>query len=127
VQNDFGYYYLYLGQTKTMAIKTLFLPLPITEVKQQEQNIHDKRDRINTKHKKFEESSVLQLTTRNNSIISQINSYLNPLDIFLNPNGGYQVVSVTPVLETKAEKVDDDEPMMPFVTTTGFLVILHKA
>jgi hypothetical protein len=110
-----------------MPIKTLFLPLPITEVKQQEQNIHDKRDRINTKHKKFEESSVLQLTTRNNSIISQINSYLNPLDILLNPNGGYQVVSVTPVLETKAEKVDDDEPMMPFVTTTGFLVILHKA
>ena len=109
-----------------MAVITLFLPLQQAEVKQQEQNIHDKRDRIHTKHKKFQESSISELTVRNNSIIEKINTHLNAFNLRTNVECGYSIVSVTPVLETNAEKVDDDEPMMPFVTTTGFLVILHK-
>tara|TARA_R110002020_G_scaffold89089_3_gene218046 strand:- start:14429 stop:14770 length:342 start_codon:yes stop_codon:yes gene_type:complete len=112
-----------------MALITLFLPVAHEEVKQQEQNIHDKRDRIETKHKRMNTSlnAMREYGTKNNLITRALNEHLNKLDIKFNPNGGYSVVSVTPVLETKAEKVDADEPMMPFVTTTGFMIILHKA
>ena len=111
-----------------MPIKTLFLPLPLTEVKQQEQNIRDKYDRIETKHKKMDTSlnAMRELAPKNNEVTRALNTHLNKLDLRNNPNGGYQVVSVTPVLETKIEKVDKDEPMLPLVSTTGFLIVLHR-
>ena len=115
-----------LGTNKFKMIKTLFLPLQQSEVKQQQQNIHDKRDRIETKHKKFDVNSLSELTIRNNSELEKLDTHLKAFHLKNNIEGGYSIVSVTPVLETKAEKVDNDEPMMPFVTTTGFLIILHK-
>ena len=128
MQNDFGLYYLYLGQTKPMALITLFLPLTHEEVKQQEQNIHDKRDRIHTKHKKVNTSlnAMREYGTKNNQITRALDEHLNKFDLRNNPNGGYQVVSVTPVLETQTQKVDKDEPMLPLVSTTGFLIVLHR-
>ena len=111
-----------------MALITLFLPLTHEEVKQQEQNIRDKYDRIETKHKRMDTSlnAMRGYSTRNNQITRALDEHLNKFDLRNNPNGGYQVVSVTPVLETKIEKVDKDEPMMPLVSTTGFLIVLHR-
>tara|TARA_R100000654_G_scaffold14554_2_gene31367 strand:- start:4778 stop:5119 length:342 start_codon:yes stop_codon:yes gene_type:complete len=110
-----------------MSLRILFLPVTHQEVKQQEQNIHDKRDRIETKHKKMDTSvDALRAMSRDNEITREMDRLLNDFDLRNNPFGGYKIVSVTPVLETKAEKVDVDEPMMPFVTTTGFLIMLHR-
>ena len=127
MQNDFQFIYLYLGQTQSMAILTLFIPLTIEESKAETQNIRDRDDRIETKRKKFDQVAGLNtLNARGNVVMGQLDEYLSR-ETPLNKNGGYQVVSVTPVLETQTEKVDKDEPMLPLVTTTGFLVILHKA
>ena len=127
MQNDFGFYCLYLGQTQTMAILTLFIPLTIEESKAETQNIRDRYDRIETKRKKFDQvAGVNTLNARGNVVMAQLDEHLSR-ETPLNQNGGYQVLSVTPVLETQTEKVDKDEPMLPLVTTTGFLVILHKA
>ena len=125
--NDFQFIYLYLGQTQSMAILTLFIPLTIEESKAETQNIRDRYDRIETKRKKFDQvAGIDTLNSRDNVVMGQLDEYLSR-ETPLNQNGGYQVVSVTPVLETQTEKVDKDEPMLPLVTTTGFLVILHKA
>jgi hypothetical protein len=110
-----------------MAILTLFIPLTIEESKAETQNIRDRYDRIETKRKKFDQvAGIDTLNSRHNVVMGQLDEYLSR-ETPLNQNGGYQVVSVTPVLETQTEKVDKDEPMLPLVTTTGFLVILHKA
>ena len=110
-----------------MAILTLFIPLTIEESKAETQNIRDRYDRIETKRKKFDQvAGIDTLNARSNVVMGQLDEYLSR-ETPLNQNGGYQVVSVTPVLETQTEKVDKDEPMLPLVTTTGFLVILHKA
>ena len=117
-----------LGTNKLqMSLITLFIPLEQKEVAQQTQNIHDKRDRIETKSKKFnQDQGIAALDPRENSTMRNLNKYLNAYNAKLNPVGGFSIVSVTPVLETTTVKVDNDEPMMPLVTTTGVLVILHK-
>ena len=110
-----------------MALITLFLPLTHEEVKQEQQNIRDKYDRIQTKHKRMNFSSdAMRALNRDNEITRQLDECLNRFDERRNPSGGYSIVSVTPVLGTETEKVDKDEPMMPLVSTTGFLIILHK-
>ena len=110
-----------------MALITLFLPIQHEEVKQQEQNIRDKYDRIETKHKRMDFSlDAMRSLNRDNPITRRLDIHLSKFDLRNNPEGGYQVVSVTPVLETKIEKVDKDEPMMPIVSTTGFLIMLHR-
>ena len=111
-----------------MALITLFLPLQHEEVKQEEQNIRDRYDRIETKHKRmdFSLNALREYGTRNNAITRQLDLHLNKFDLRNNLEGGYQVVSVTPVLETKIEKVDKAEPMLPLVSTTGFMIILHR-
>ena len=118
-----------LGTNKLkMALITIFLPLQQEEVKQQQQNIHDKRDRIETKHKRIDTSlnAMREYGTKNNPITRQLDIHLSKFDLKNNPDGGYSLVSVTPVLETKIEKVDQDEPMMPIVSTTGFMIMLHR-
>ena len=62
-----------------------------------------------------------------NVTITTLNNYLSRYNEETNPNGGYTVISVTPVMGTETEKVDKDEPMLPLVHTTGFMVILYKA
>ena len=111
-----------------MSLITLFLPIQHEEVKQQEQNIRDKYDRIETKHKKMDTSlnAMRSYDTKNNQVTRALNTHLNKLDLKFNPDGGYSVVSVTPVLETQTQKVDKDEPMLPIVSTTGFLIVLHR-
>lgn len=109
-----------------MAIKTLFIPLDQAESVNQVQSTRDKYERYEEKTKKFDTASMSELTVRNNSEINKLNSHLNPFNLKLNTEGGYSIVSVTPVLGTEAEKVDKDEPMLGLVHTTGFLVILHK-
>jgi len=109
-----------------MAIKTLFIPLDQVESKSEKQNIRDKYDRIEEKTKKFDDAQVTRMNSGLDSVISTLDSYLNPHHLINNPNGGYSIVSVTPVLGTETEKVDKDEPMLPLVHTTGFMVILHK-
>lgn len=126
MQNDFGFYYLYLGQTQTMAIKTLFIPLDQAESTSETQNIRDRYDRFKEKTKKFDSRQVDRMNEGEVAVMSTLNSYLNRYDQKGNPNGGYSIVSVTPVMGTETEKVDKDEPMLPLVHTTGFMVILHK-
>ena len=111
-----------------MALITLFLPIQHEEVKQQEQNIRDKYDRIETKHKRMDTSinALREYGTRNNPITRQLDIHLGKFDLRNNPEGGFKVVSVTPVLETQTQKVDKDEPMLPIVSTTGFMIILHR-
>ena len=110
-----------------MALITLFLPLQHEEVKQQEQNIRDRYDRIETKHKRMDFSlDAMRSLNRDNPITRQLNIHLNKFDLRNNPEGGYSIVSVTPVLETQTQKVDKDEPMLPLVSTTGFLIMLHR-
>lgn len=116
-----------LGQKKHMAIKTLFLPLQMAETKTQENSKTDKYDKHETKEKAFDSRQMSQLTVRTNSELSKLNTYLNAFNLKTNIEGGYSIVSVTPVLGSKVEKVDADEPMVSMVSTTGFLVILHKA
>lgn len=109
-----------------MAIKTLFLPISMEEFKRQEKSKRDKYDKHETKERKFDPRQLSELTVRNNSIVNKLNDHLNPFNLKLNTEGGYSIVSVTPVLGTTVEKVDEDEPVVPMVTTTGFLVVLHK-
>lgn len=109
-----------------MAIKTLFIPLDHAESVSETQNNKDKYDRIKEKTKSFDTGSMSELTVRNNSVLSKLNTHLNAFNLKTNIEGGYSIVSVTPVLGTETEKVDKDEPMLPLVHTTGFLIILHK-
>lgn len=109
-----------------MAIITLFLPVQMAETKTQQKSKRDKYDKHETKDKAFDSGQMSELTVRNNSVISKLNSHLNRYDAKFNTEGGYSIVSVTPVLGSSVEKVDDDEPMVSMVSTTGFMVILHK-
>ena len=109
-----------------MAIKTLFIPLDQAESISTEQSAHGKYDRYEEKTKKLDSQQVDRMNEGEVSQIGTLNSYLNRYDVKFNPNGGYSIVSVTPVLGTQTEKVDKDEPMIGLVHTTGFMVILHK-
>lgn len=111
---------------KSMAIKTLFIPLDQAESTEQTQNIKDKYDRFQEKTKKFDSRQVDSFNDGESSVMNKLNAHLNAYNLKTNPNGGYSIVSVTPVMGTETEKVDKDEPMMPLVHTTGFMVILHK-
>ncbi len=111
---------------KSMAIKTLFIPLDQAESTAQTQNIKDKYDRFQEKTKKFDSRQVNKMNEGEVAVISTLDNYLSRYNAKTNPNGGYSIVSVTPVMGTETEKVDKDEPMMPLVHTTGFMVILHK-
>jgi len=108
-----------------MAIKTLFIPLDQAESTSETQNIRDRYDRFKEKTKKFDSRQVDRFN-EGTGVIGNLNEFLNAYDAKSNPNGGYSLVSVTPVLGTETEKVDKDEPMLPLVHTTGFMVILHK-
>ena len=109
-----------------MAIKTLFIPLDQAESTSETQNIRDRYDRFKEKTKKFDSRQVDRFNEGEVAVMSTLDSYLNRYDPKANPNGGYSLVSVTPVMGTETEKVDKDEPMLPLVHTTGFMVILHK-
>ena len=109
-----------------MAIKTLFIELDQLEAVTSEQSVHDKYERHKEKVKKFDPRQIESLTVRKNSNISKLNTYLNAFDLRNNREGGYSIVSVTPVLGTQTEKVDKDEPMVALVHTTGFMVVLHR-
>ena len=109
-----------------MAIKTLFIPLSHAETLSATQSNKDKYDRVKEKTKEFDTRSMSELTVRNNAELSKLNTHLNAFNLKTNIEGGYSIVSVTPVLGTETQKVDEDEPMLPLVHTTGFLVILHK-
>ncbi len=109
-----------------MAIKTLFIPLDQAETESQVQNYKDKYDRYEEKTKKFDSRQVDGFNEGENSVINKLNEHLNAYDEKFNTEGGYSIVSVTPVLGTETEKVDKNEPMLPLVHTTGFMVILHK-
>ena len=111
---------------KSMAIKTLFIPLDQAESTAQTQNINDKYDRFQEKTKQFDSRQIDTFNEGESSAMNKLNAHLNKYNEESNPNGGYSLVSVTPVLGTETEKVDKDEPMMPLVHTTGFMVILHK-
>tara|TARA_B100000900_G_C20584228_1_gene718804 strand:+ start:2096 stop:2431 length:336 start_codon:yes stop_codon:yes gene_type:complete len=110
-----------------MAIKTLFIPLDQAESTSEIQNIRDRYDRFKEKTKEFDSRQIDKINRGEVAVMSTLDDYLNPFDLRSNPNGGYSIVSVTPVLGTETEKVDKDEPMLPLVHTTGFMVILHKA
>ena len=109
-----------------MAIKTLFIPLNQAETETQVQNNRDKYDRFSEKVKKFDDRQIEGFNEGRNSVINKLNVHLNAYNLKTNTEGGYSIVSVTPVLGTETEKVDKDEPMLPLVHTTGFMVILHK-
>ena len=109
-----------------MAIVTLFLPVQMSETKRQENSKRDKYDKHETKDKAFDSRQMSELTVRNNSVLEKLNTHLNKFDLRNNIEGGYSIVSVTPVLGSSVEKVDADEPMVSMVSTTGYLVILHK-
>ena len=109
-----------------MAIKTLFIPLDQAETETQVQNNRDKYDRFSEKIKKFDSRQVDRMNEGEVAVMSTLNEYLSRYDERRNPNGGYSIVSVTPVMGTETEKVDKDEPMLPLVHTTGFMVILHR-
>ena len=109
-----------------MAIKTLFIPLDQAESTSETQNIRDRYDRFKEKTKKFDSRQVDRMNEGEIAVISKLDNYLSRYDQKGNPNGGYSLVSVTPVMGTETEKVDKDEPMLPLVHTTGFMVILHK-
>ena len=109
-----------------MAIKTLFIPLDQAESTSETQNIRDKYDRFQEKTKKFDSRQVEGFNEGENSVINKLNVHLNAYNAKTNTEGGYSIVSVTPVLATETSKVDRDEPLMPLVHTTGFMVILHK-
>ncbi len=109
-----------------MAIKTLFIPLDQAETESQVQNYKDKYDRYEEKTKKFDTRQVDSFNEGESSVINKLNAYLNAYDAKFNTEGGFSIVSVTPVLGTETEKVDKNEPMLPLVHTTGFMVILHK-
>jgi hypothetical protein len=108
-----------------MAIKTLFIPLDQAESVSQVQSTRDKYERYEEKVKKFDSRQV-DTFNEGRGVMATLNNYLSRYDEKFNPNGGYSLVSVTPVLGTEAEKVDKDEPMLGLVHTTGFMVILHK-
>jgi hypothetical protein len=109
-----------------MALKTLFIPLDQTETKNSRESGRDKYDRYEEKTKKFDSRQVEGFNQGENSVINKLNAHLNAYNEKTNTEGGYSIVSVTPVLATETSKVDRDEPLMPLVHTTGFLVILHK-
>jgi hypothetical protein len=109
-----------------MAIKTLFIPLDQAETETQVQNNRDKYDRFSEKVKKFDSRQIDSFNEGEIAVMGTLDNYLSRYDEKFNPNGGYSLVSVTPVLGTETEKVDKDEPMLPLVHTTGFMVILHK-
>lgn len=110
-----------------MAIKTLFIPLDQAESTSETQNIRDRYDRFKEKTKKFDSEQIERMNEGNVTAITTLNNYLSRYNEESNPNGGYTVISVTPVMGTETEKVDKDEPMLPLVHTTGFMVILFKA
>ena len=110
-----------------MAIKTLFIPLDQAESTSEIQNIRDRYDRFKEKTKKFDSEQIERMNEGNVTAITTLNNYLSRYNEESNPNGGYTVISVTPVMGTETEKVDKDEPMLPLVHTTGFMVILFKA
>lgn len=120
------FFVLYLGQTIQMAIKTLFIPLDQAETASETQNNKDKYDRFKEKTKQFDSRQVEGFNEGENSVINKLNAHLSKYNAKTNTEGGYSIVSVTPVMGTETEKVDKDEPMLPLVHTTGFLVILHK-
>ena len=109
-----------------MAIKTLFISLDQVESTSEKQNIRDRYDRFKEKTKKFDDSQLSQEEGAFANVMASLDTYLNRYDSKNNANGGYSIVSVTPVLGTETEKVDKDEPMLPLVHTTGFMVILHR-
>lgn len=110
-----------------MAIKTLFIPLDQAESTSETQSNKDKYERFQEKTKKFDDAQIARMNKGQVFAMSELNRFLNPYNAKTNTNGGYSLVSVTPVLGTETEKVDKDEPMLPLVHTTGFMVILHKA
>jgi hypothetical protein len=110
-----------------MAIKTLFIPLAQAESVNQVQSTRDKYERYEEKTKKFDTSQLAQEEGEFVDAIANFNASISRYNEETNPNGGYTVISVTPVLGTEAEKVDKDEPMLGLVHTTGFMVILYKA
>ncbi len=110
-----------------MSIKTLVIPLDQAERTSETQNNKDKYDRFKEKTKKFDDAQIARMNKGNVFAISELNRFLNPYEPKGNPDGGYSIVSVTPVMGTETEKVYKDEPMLPLVHTTGFMVILHKA
>lgn len=109
-----------------MAIKTLFIPLDQVESTERTQSNKDKYDRLEEKTKKFDTRQLTKEEGDFVDVMSTLNGHLNAYNGKFNPNGGYSIISVTPVLGTETEKVDKDEPMLPLVHTTGFMVILHK-
>ncbi len=109
-----------------MAIKTLFIPLDQAESVNQVQSTRDKYERYEEKVKKFDSRQVDGFNEGESSVVNKLNVHLNAYSPKTNTEGGYSIVSVTPVLGTEAEKVDKDEPMIGLVHTTGFMVILHK-
>jgi len=106
-----------------MAIQTLFLPISMEEHKRQEKSKRDKYDKHETKERKFDIRQLTEMNPRNNSILDKLNASLSKRDI---ERGGFSIISVTPVLGTTVEKVDEDEPVVPMVTTTGFMIMLYK-
>jgi len=109
-----------------MAIKTLFIPLDQAESTSETQSNKDKYDRFKEKTKQFDSRQVDSFNEGESSVMNKLNAHLNAYNAKTNSQGGYSIVSVTPVMGTETEKVDKDEPMLPLVHTTGFMVILHK-
>lgn len=109
-----------------MAIKTIFIPLDQAESVSQVQSTRDKYERYEEKTKKFDIRQLEKDRGEFVDVMAKLNQSLNKYDPKFNTEGGYSIVSVTPVLGTEAEKVDKDEPMLGLVHTTGFMVILHK-
>ena len=109
-----------------MAIKTLFIPLDQAEEANLVTGTKDRYDRHQEKTKKFDSRQVAGFNDGESSVINKLNIHLNAYNVKTNTEGGYSIVSVTPVLGTEVEKVDNDEPMIGLVHTTGFMVILHK-
>ncbi len=109
-----------------MAVKTLFISADSAESVTETQNNKDRYDRFKEKTKQYDARQLRQEEGAFYDSIQKLDAYLNRYDPKFNTEGGYSIVSVTPVLGTETEKVDKDEPMLPLVHTTGFLVILHK-
>ena len=95
----------------------------MAETKSQEKSKRDKYDKHETMDKALDPRQLLGLTSDENLQLRELDRMLNRRDILV---GGWSVVSVTPVLGSSVEKVDDDEPMVSMVSTTGFMILLYK-
>lgn len=95
----------------------------MAETKRQENSKRDKYDKHETMDKSLDPRQLLGFNSDENLQLREIDRMLNRRDILV---GGWSVLSVTPVLGSSVEKVDDDEPMVSMVSTTGFMVLLYK-